>query len=72
MHQCLPHTEYASQVWDPHIHEEVQSGGGIQKLALQICLGHWGLGYDDFLIQCNLPSLKKGRALFYEFMYTLQ
>jgi len=40
-----PHTEYSSQVWDPHLQKDIDQLECVQKLALRMCAKQWDLGY---------------------------
>lgn len=52
-----PHTEYASQVWNPYLQRDIQQLERIQRFALRMCAKQWDLGYDDLLNFFNVPSL---------------
>ena len=53
-----PHTEYAAQVWDPHLYKDINSLENIQKFALQVCCKNWNMGYAELLDLCKVPSLE--------------
>ena len=42
-----PHTEYASQVWDPHLQKDINQLQRVQKFTLYICAKQWDLGYAE-------------------------
>ena len=44
-----PHTEYASQVWDPHLQKGINQLQRVQKFALCIGAKLWDLGYAELL-----------------------
>ena len=44
-----PHTEYASQVWDPHLQKDINRLKCVQKFALCMCAKQWDLGYAELL-----------------------
>ena len=52
-----PHTEYASQVWNPHLQKDIDQFERVQKFALRMCAKQWDLGYADLLNLFNAPSL---------------
>ena len=52
-----PHTEYASQVWNPHLQKDIDQLERVQKFALRMCAKQWDLGYADLLNLFNVPSL---------------
>ena len=56
-----PHTEYAAQVWDPHLYKDISSLENIQKFALRVCCKNWNLGYSELLDVCKVPSLENRR-----------
>jgi len=33
-----PHSEYASQVWNPHLQKDIDQLERVQKIALRICV----------------------------------
>ena len=56
-----PHTEYAAQVWDPHLLKDINSLENVQKFALRVCCKNWNLGYSELLDLCSVPSLENRR-----------
>jgi len=56
-----PHTEYAAQVWDPHLYKDISSLENIQKFALRVCCKNWNMGYSELLDLCKVPSLENRR-----------
>ena len=56
-----PHLEYASQIWNPYKHGEVNVHEKIQKFALRMCAKQWDSSYDDLLQLFSLPSLQQRR-----------
>ena len=56
-----PHFEYASQIWNPYKHGEVNALEKIQKFALRMCAKQWDSSYDDLLQLFSLPSLQQRR-----------
>jgi len=44
-----PHTEYASQVWDPQLQKHIHRLKCVQKFALRMCAKQWDLGYAELL-----------------------
>ena len=53
-----PHTEYAAQIWDPHLYKDISSLENIQKFALRVCCKNWNMGYSELLDLCKVPSLE--------------
>ena len=53
-----PHTEYASQVWDPHLQKDIDQLECVQKFALSMCAKQWDLGYAELLNRFEVPSLR--------------
>ena len=56
-----PHTEYASQVWDPHLQKDIDQLESAQKFALCMCAKQWDLGYAELLNRFKVPSLRDCR-----------
>ena len=56
-----PHTEYAAQVWDPHLLKDINSLENVQKFALRVCCKNWNMGYSELLDLCSVPSLENRR-----------
>ena len=56
-----PHTEYASQVWNPHMQKDIDQLERVQKFALRMCVKQWDVDYTDLLTHFNLPSLANCR-----------
>ena len=56
-----PHTEYASQVWNPHLQKDIGQLERVQKFALRMCAKQWDIEYTDLLNYFNLPSLVNRR-----------
>ena len=56
-----PHTEYASQVWNPYLQRDIQQLERVQKFALRMCSKQWDLGYGELLNLFNIPSLDDRR-----------
>ena len=52
-----PHTEYACQVWNPHLQRHMQQLERVQRFALRMCSKQWDLGHDDLLNLFSVPSL---------------
>ena len=52
-----PHTEYASQVWDPHLQKDIDQLECVQKFALRMCAKQWDLGYAELLNHFKVLSL---------------
>ena len=52
-----PHTEYASQVWDPHPQKDIDQLECVQKFALRMCAKQWDLGYAELLNRFKVSSL---------------
>ena len=52
-----PHTEYASQVWDPHLQKGIDQLECVQKFTLHMCAKQWDLGYAELLNRFKVPSL---------------
>ena len=56
-----PHTEYASQVWNPHLQKDIDQLERVQTFALRMCAKQWDLGYAELLNLFNVPSLMHRR-----------
>ena len=56
-----PHTEYASQVWNPYLQRDIQQLERVQKFALRMCSKRWDLGYEELLNLFNIPNLEDRR-----------
>jgi len=52
-----PHLEYGCHVWDPNLQKDKRLLENAQKFALRICAKQWDLGYDELMINFNVPSL---------------
>ena len=52
-----PHTEYASQVWDPPLQKGIDQLECVQKFTLHMCAKQWDLGYAELLNHFKVPSL---------------
>ena len=52
-----PHTEYASQVWDPHPQKDIDQLECVQKFILRMCAKQWDLGYVELLNRFKVPNL---------------
>ena len=50
-------TEYAGQVWDPHLHKDIDQLERVQKFALRTRTKQWDLGYAGLLNRFKVPSL---------------
>ena len=58
----LPHVEYASQVWDPHLLKHVDLlEKKTQKFALRVCYKNWSAHYSDHLDSAHIPTLVQRR-----------
>ena len=65
-----PHLEYAPQVWDPHLHKDINLLEKSQKFALRVCTRNWSASYEDHYSRVltlgsmqgckTLPSLQTG------------
>ena len=53
-----PHLDYATQVWDPHLQQDINSLECVQKFALRLCSKQWDTGYHELLNMFSLPSLE--------------
>ena len=56
-----PHTEYACQVWNPHLLKDIASLESVQKFALRMCAKQWDSEYTDLLSLFNLSNLEARR-----------
>ena len=56
-----PHLEYAAQVWDPHLQQNIDDIERVQKFALRICSKEWGKEYTELLDNFKLPTLQNRR-----------
>ena len=56
-----PHLDYAAQVWDPHLQQDISALESIQKFGLKLCSKQWDTGYNELLDIFRLPSLKNRR-----------
>ena len=54
----IPHLDYASDVWDSHLHRDIQLIENVQKFGLRICSKQWDLGYDELLSNFSVPNLQ--------------
>jgi len=52
-----PHTEYANQVWDPHLQKDIDQLERVQKFALHMGAKQRDLGYAELLNRFKVPSL---------------
>jgi len=57
------HTEYAAQVWDPHLYKDISSLENIQKFALRVCCKNRNVGYSELLDLCKCPPLRIGVSI---------
>ena len=58
-----PHTEYANQVWDPHLQKDINQLEHEQKFALRMCVKRWDLGYAELLNRLNLSDRRNYLSL---------
>ena len=56
-----PHLEYAAEVWDPHLHKNIELIENVQKQALKMCTKQWDLGYQALLEQTHLQDMGNRR-----------
>ena len=56
-----PHLEYAAEVWDPHLHKNIELIENVQKQALKMCTKQWDLGYQALLEQTHLQNMGNRR-----------
>ena len=56
-----PHLEYASPVWNPHMHKDIKLLENVEKFAIRIITKRWDSGYQELLDMVALPSLETGR-----------
>ena len=56
-----PHLEYASPVWNPHMHKDVELLQNVEKFALRMVTKRWDTGYHELLDMAALPSLETRR-----------
>ena len=56
-----PHTEYARQVWDPHLPKDIDQLECVQKFTLHMCAKQWDLGYAELLNRFKVQSLRDRR-----------
>ena len=56
-----PHLKYAPQVWDPHLHKDINLLEKSQKFALQVCTRNWSASYEDLLNTTHVSSLSDRR-----------
>ena len=50
--------EYASDVWDPHLHKEITLIENVQKFGLRICAKQWDLGYNELMSNFDVCTLQ--------------
>ena len=50
-------TEYAAQLWDPHVKGDIQMLELVQQFACKVCLKCWDTDYDNMLHCLDLPFL---------------
>ena len=56
-----PHLEYASPVWNPHMHKDVTLLQNVEKFAFRMITKRWDSGYQELLDMVAIPSLEKRR-----------
>ena len=52
-----PHLEYATQVWDPYLINNIELLERVQGFALRVCCKNWSASYCDLLESCQVPRL---------------
>ena len=58
MQNHLPHLEYASDVWDPHLLKDKTLIENMQKFGLRICAKQWDLSYIKILSNFAVSMLQ--------------
>ena len=55
-----PHLEYASSVWNPHMHKDIKLLEKEEKFAIRMITKRWDCGYQELLDICMvaLPSIE--------------
>ena len=56
-----PHLEYASPVWNPHMHKDIKLLENVKNFATQMITKKWDCGYQELLDMVALPSLETRR-----------
>ena len=56
-----PHLEYASPVWNPHMHKDIKLLENVEKFAIRMITKRWDCGYQELLDMVALPSLETRR-----------
>ena len=56
-----PHLEYAAQLWDPYIQNDIDKLESVQKFALKLVTHQWNANYDDLLELTDVPRLSERR-----------
>ena len=56
-----PHLEYASPVWNPHMHKDIKLLENVEKFAIRMITKRWDSGYQELLDMVALPSLETRR-----------
>ncbi len=56
-----PHMDYASQIWDPHLHRVRSHLEDVQTFACRISTRLWNSSYKELLDLTNIPSLATRR-----------
>ena len=56
-----PHLEYASPVWNLHMHKDIKLLENVEKFAIRIITKRWDCGYQELLDMVALPSLETRR-----------
>ena len=57
----LPHLEYASSVWSPHLQKDIALLEKTQHFAVKLCTKQWDSNYYELLDKLQLPTLTHRR-----------
>ena len=58
-----PHLEYAAQVWDPDLQQNIGDIECVQKFALRICSKEWQKEYSELLDNFKITYPAKSPSL---------
>ena len=56
-----PHLEYACQLWDPYVQNDINKLESVQKFALKLISHRWDASYQELTRLVNVPMLSTRR-----------
>ena len=56
-----PHLEYAVQLWDPYMQNDIDKLESVQKFALKLVTHQWDANYNSMLEVTDIPRLSERR-----------